>query len=253
MSNLPPQALGTHLIEGWTVHEYAVVASTNPIAGQLPPWHAVRAEVQTGGRGRTGRHWVSNTGGLWLSAVVPVSEPRKKWAVLPLAVGWAVIEALRAVGVESLRLRWPNDILVGPRKLAGLLVEQFRPDAAVVGIGINVSNDPINIDSTLSGHAVNLHDLLPHKPAIEEVLALVLASLRRTHTQLAAGGFRDIARAINAHWDQSRGIELVLNGNKLPVRGTFKGVDEHGRLAVLMQGSTETFLEATEVDHLREL
>jgi len=253
MSMAPFQARGSRVVAGWTVHDYAVLPSTNPVAGELPAWHAVTADVQTGGRGRTGRHWVSNTGGLWLSAVVPVSEPRKKWAVLPLAVGWAVIEALRELGVSSLRLRWPNDILVGPLKLAGLLVEQFKPDTAVLGIGINVANDPVHLDRALTGHSVNLHTLLPSKPSQDVVLALVLQSLRRTHTQLATSGFAEMARAINAHWDQRRGIELVLNGNQPPVQGTFRGIDEHGRLAVLLRGEIETFLDATQVDHLREL
>jgi hypothetical protein len=64
-------------LEGWTVHEVASVDSTNLFAAKLPVWHAVRAEVQTAGRGRFQRVWISDQGGLWLSAVVP-SPPRTR-------------------------------------------------------------------------------------------------------------------------------------------------------------------------------
>src|SRR5690349_19647555 len=118
----------------WRLRELAAVDSTNLFAANLPAWHAVRADTQTAGRGRFQRQWVSDAGGLWLSAVVPVETNSPAWRMLPLATGVAVCDALRANGANQLRLRWPNDVLVGNRKLAGLLIDQFRPAAAVVGV-----------------------------------------------------------------------------------------------------------------------
>ena len=148
----------TYVSDGWAVHEVPVTASTNLAAATLPVWEAMRADRQTAGRGRFQRGWVSDEGGLWLSAVVPAGADA---AALPLAVGLAVCDSLRSLGLKRFRVRWPNDILVDDRKLAGLLVERFHPVAAVAGIGINVLNHPENCDPELKNQTVRLADLIP--------------------------------------------------------------------------------------------
>ncbi len=144
----------------WTLHTLATTPSTNLAARTLAPWHAVRSDIQTGGYGRTGRSWVSDTGGLWLSAVLPCPGPREPWSILPLAAGWAVIKALNGLHVSGLRLRWPNDILSDQRKLAGLLVERHSADTAIVGIGINIFNSAETADPVLHGMTTRLADLI---------------------------------------------------------------------------------------------
>src|SRR5690348_7055319 len=109
--------------EGWTIHELVSVGSTNLVAASLQPWHAVRAETQTAGRGRFDRAWISDQGGLWLSAVIPAPPPDIALEGLPLLAGLALCEALAELGAGPLRLRWPNDVLVHERKLAGLLLD----------------------------------------------------------------------------------------------------------------------------------
>lgn len=240
-------------IDGWTLLEYASVASTNPVAGELPPWHAVRADVQTGGRGRTGRVWISDVGGVWLSAVLPAPGPRKKWSILPLGAGWAVIDALHSVGVHGLRLRWPNDIMYGPRKLAGLLVEQYRPDSVVLGVGINLANRPARFDAGLTGIAIGLTELAPRPASISEITGLVLGALRRMHTLVEQDRFPEIVRDINARWGEPRLVELSLNDRADPLRGYFRGVDPEGRLDFIEDGGSACTLEASQVGLLREL
>ncbi|WP_269799074.1 biotin--[acetyl-CoA-carboxylase] ligase [Geminisphaera colitermitum] len=156
-------------LDGWTLHTAATVPSTNPIAGkQFSAWHALRALTQTASYGRTGRSWTSDPGGLWLSANLPcpatTPAERARWAILPLAAGWAVIDALTALGVTGLRLRWPNDIMTGSRKLAGLLVERFTPDTVTVGIGLNLTNSPEHAHPALAGTTARLADLLFPSP-----------------------------------------------------------------------------------------
>ena len=158
----PPSA--ARALDGWTLHEWDEVSSTNLAAAALPPWSAVRAEVQRAGRGRQGRPWVSDRGGLWFSAVLPTPGNTAPWALLPLAAGWAVLSAVRELGLSTARLRWPNDILVDRRKLAGILVDKFSSDAAVVGIGLNVFNHPAAADPALVDQAICLADLLPAPP-----------------------------------------------------------------------------------------
>jgi BirA family biotin operon repressor/biotin-[acetyl-CoA-carboxylase] ligase len=235
----------------WTLHEYAELTSTNLVARTLPPWHAVRADTQTGGYGRTGRTWISDAGGLWLSAVLPTPGPREKWAILPLAAGWAVIEALESIGVGHLRLRWPNDILVGRRKLAGLLLEQFQPGTTVIGLGLNIANHPDRVAPELRGLTVALQELVPADYAIADIARLLLHAFAHLHQILTQDGFPAIAHLINLQWDTSRAVELSLN-NGSSIRGHFSRIDPEGRILVDTGGNIATYA-ASEVALLREL
>ncbi len=240
-------------IDGWQLHEFATLPSTNPIAGALPPWHAVRADVQTNGRGRTGRIWISDTGGLWLSAVLPAPGPRKKWSILPLGAGWAVINALRELGITGLRLRWPNDILAGRRKLAGLLVEQFQPETAVIGVGINITNQPDTLDVNLTGHTIGVAELATRAVSIDEIARLTLGAFRRLQSLIEHDRFSEIATEINTRWGEPRRVQLSLNTQPEPLDGFFRGVDPEGRLSFTDDGGASYTLDASQVALLREL
>lgn len=229
------------------------VASTNPIAGRLAPWHAVRANIQTDGRGRTGRHWVSDVGGLWISAVLPCPGPRSRWKILPLAAGHAVIGALAELGVTGLRLRWPNDIMIGSRKLAGLLVERFSDDTAVVGLGLNIFNYPEAAEPALAEQTTRLADLVPGDYTIDDVASLILRSLAQTHAGILADGFGPVADALNRSWSQRRLVAVTLNGSRLPYTGHFEGIDDQGRLRLALGCGGARFYEPTEVSLLREI
>jgi len=240
-------------IDGWQLHEFATLPSTNPIAGALPPWHAVRADVQTGGRGRTGRAWISDAGGLWLSAVIPAPGPRKKWSILPLGAGWAVIEALREIGITGLRLRWPNDILVGRRKLAGLLVEQYQPETAVIGVGINIANRPDTLEASLTGHTIGVAELAGRPSSLDEIARVILGSFRRLQALIEQDRFNEIVTDINARWGEPRRVELSLNSRPEPLAGYFRGVDPEGRLNFTDDHGTALLLDAGQVALLREI
>lgn len=241
------------LLEGWQVHEFDSLPSTNPVAGALPVWHAVRADVQTQGKGRTGRVWVSDAGGLWISCTIPAPGPRKKWSILPLGAGWAVIEALRAIGIEGLRLRWPNDVLRGPEKLAGLLVEQYRPETAVIGVGINIANQPVAVDPALAGRTVGINRLAAKTVALEEVAVLVLKAFRRLQSMIEENRFPEVVADINQRWGEPRRVELTLNPHNQPLLGHFRSVDAEGRLNFIGDDGNSLVLEASQVALLREL
>jgi BirA family biotin operon repressor/biotin-[acetyl-CoA-carboxylase] ligase len=231
----------------WTLLEYPEVTSTNLVSAQLPTWHAVRADRQTGGRGRFQRSWVSDAGGLWLSAVVPAEGEAAR--LLPLAAGLAVAEALQSFGVHQLRLRWPNDVMIGSRKLAGLLVDQFLPGRAVVGIGINCQNRPEQEEPALTGYVTRLSDWLAPVPAISEVLRRVLAQLADVIARLHHP--ETLLPRINALWQTSIPVEIDLDG--LLVTGQFEGIDVRGRLRLIMPGGETRLLEPHEVRLFREI
>jgi len=240
-------------IDGWSIHEFASLPSTNPVAGALPAWHAVRADIQTGGRGRTGRTWISDAGGLWLSAVLPAPGPRKKWSILPLGAGWAVIEALRGIGIDGLRLRWPNDILAGHRKLAGLLVEQYQPETVVIGVGINIANRPDALESSLVGRTIDVKELAGRTVALQEIVRLTLGAFRRLQNLVEQDRFAEIVTDINTRWGETRPVQLSLNSRPEPLNGYFRGVDPEGRLSFTDDGGTPHTLEASQVALLREI
>ncbi len=238
---------------GWLLEVLPEIDTTNRVAAKLPAWHAVRADTQTAGRGRTGRVWTSDVGGLWLSAVVPCPGPRERWALLPLAVGWALGEVLREEGVEGVRVRWPNDLLVGSRKLAGLLMERHSADTAVVGIGINVFNDPEHAAPELRDTTARLADLVDLRYyELDDVSALALHAIARAHQALLADEFPGIAADLNRHWREPRRVALTLAGRANPAVGDFLGIDTAGRLRLRIDGVTSTY-DPAQVALLREL
>ena len=253
----------------WQLHEHVEVTSTNLIAGNLPAWHAVRADTQTAGRGRFQRQWVSDVGGLWLSAVVPVETNSPAWRMLPLATGLAVCQTLRTTGVKELRLRWPNDVLVRDGKLAGLLIDQFKPGFAVVGIGINVRNQPQVCDASLRGHVARLADLVSPAPSVRDLAVHVLASLKIVWQQVLDYGPAIILERVNKLWDLPRRVEIQLDpyrataGWKSALRdsleggpttvGDFLGVDARGRLQLRGADGAIDFFEPQDVRLLRDI
>ncbi len=239
------------VVEGWMLYEYAAVGSTNLVAANLKAWEAVRADRQSAGRGRFQRSWVSDQGGLWLSAVVPMDPKSSSGRALPMAVGLAVCDALRGLGIQSLRMRWPNDLLVKDRKLAGLLVDQFMPGLAVAGIGINVFNQPEASEPLLKNQTTRLADILPEPPSLQDLTALVLTELRRIVTRMEEGSFEALLPLVNKLWGRPRRVELDLDGVKR--QGRFEGVDAGGRL-ILSDNSAEAIAyEPWQVRHLMEI
>jgi BirA family biotin operon repressor/biotin-[acetyl-CoA-carboxylase] ligase len=249
----PPGSPRVPLEESWTLHEHRQLTSTNLVARALPAWHAVRADTQTGGYGRTGRTWVSDAGGLWISAVLPTPGPSANWAILPLAAGWAVTEVLVSLGLQNPRVRWPNDIMIGKRKLAGLLLERFSPDTAVVGLGMNVFNRPGLADTTLAGTAVTLAELLPAPGTLAEITTRVLSALRAMHEELLNDGFGRIAADLSGRRLRTARVELNLTGHHTPLRGRFRGIDSTGRLKLTTDDGVSAVFAAHEVALLREI
>lgn len=244
--------LDVRAIDGWTLHEFAEVTSTSSLAAHLPPWSAVSAGVQTAGRGRTGRHWVSDEGGLWFSAVVPTPGDPAYWALLPLASGWAVRNVAHALGVPAARLRWPNDILVGCQKLAGVLVDRFSADAAVVGIGLNVANRPEATDLALAGQVTRLADLLPEPPPPAALLVRLLAALTREHHRLETGDMAGLCRELNGAW-RHRHVHVTLAGGRGAINGQLEGIDPYGSLLLSNAAGEVRVLPPHLVELLREI
>lgn len=168
------------------LHEKDETGSTNDDAKALasqgaPHGTAVLARRQRHGRGRAGRPFLSPEGGLYLSVVVRPRAAPRQWSLLPLAAGAHVAAALRLAGFPAV-VKWPNDILLGGDKLAGILVESTwgqRP-FAIVGLGINVERAPIAGATSLRAHG--------EPPAWRELAERLRAAIVAACDQLDAGG-----------------------------------------------------------------
>ena len=211
---------------------FRLADSTNERARALaergaPHGTLVTAHEQSAGRGRQGRTWTAPPGRAVLCSLVLRDPPR----LLPLAAGVAVAEL---VG-ESARVKWPNDVLVDGRKVAGILVEGRPQEAwAVAGIGLNVAVRESDFPPELRERAGTL-GLAPGD--VEPLLARLLAALERW-----------ITADPDTVLDALRGRDALLGR---PVRwaggsGDAAGVDGDGRLVVATAGGQVT-LEAGEV------
>jgi BirA family transcriptional regulator, biotin operon repressor / biotin---[acetyl-CoA-carboxylase] ligase len=229
----------------WDVRLYAEAGSTNELAVADPvPHRIVVADHQQAGRGRLDRGWVTPPGtALTFSAVVdPLVEP-EWWPMVPLVAGYAVALALGA----GATLKWPNDVLLGDRKVCGILVERVatRPPMAVIGIGINVDQTadelpvPTATSLTLAGHPADRTALFG------DVLASLRASLRHFagHPELFMNQYRDRSATLG------QDVRVDLPGDR-SVEGRAVGFDDHGRLLLQTDGETLT-LSAGDVVHLR--
>jgi BirA family biotin operon repressor/biotin-[acetyl-CoA-carboxylase] ligase len=249
MSQNPPFSIAG--AAAWRLYEYEVAGSTNDIARHLPPWNAVRADAQTGGRGRYGRAFVSDPGGLWISAVVPSEGATSRWLGFSLVVGWHVREVLRELDIPPARVRWPNDLLIGKRKLAGILIEQSSAQTFIVGLGMNVTNTPWQHDPALENNTTRLADFLSEPPSVHEMAVKVLDAIAEAHGEMAGHGLSRAAERLNAHWADAQAVEVHLAGGEI-LSGSFLGIDEAGNLRVKCADQVRT-VEYQRVERMAEV
>ena len=193
------------------------------------------ADEQLAGRGRGDHAWHSAVGdGLYLSVLLRPQIPALRLAMLPLAAGLAAAEAIRAVAGLTVDLRWPNDLLLGTRKVGGILVESKSLASggvfAVVGIGINVHQRAF--DPGLSTPATSLDLIAGRRVLRQSLLISLLESLEREALGLAgpAAGTTIPARVEQAStWIRGRRVEV--HGPQA-CTGVTAGLDKHGFLLV---------------------
>ena len=181
------------------------VGSTNDVAREracsgAPHGYCVRARVQTAGRGQRGHGWTSPSGGLYLSIVLRPQVEAELLPGLPAACGVGAARAVRSLGAAQVKLKWPNDLVAGTSKLAGVLVEggwHSGEPYAVCGIGINVEKPQVESDSPGALAPTGLEALLPagtQVPGLDELAELVRVGIVEEVDAWAAG----LARAETA-------------------------------------------------------
>ena len=192
----------------------------------LPEGAVATADHQTGGRGRLGRVWVETPGSSVLCSVLLRPPAGRAVAQLSLVGGLAVAEAVEGVSGLPALIKWPNDVLVEGRKMAGVLAEQ-RGAAVVLGIGINVNQAEACLPADARVPAGSLRSLTGRLFDCEEVLAAFLGRLDGLYARWCDGGLGAVHAELTAR-DFLRGRRVSVNG----VEGVADGLDPEGRLLV---------------------
>lgn len=234
------------LIIGRNIVYRETVGSTNELAKELAQKGAedgtvIIAEEQTAGKGRMGRQWFSPAGkGLWFSVILkpeisPVDAPK-----LTLVSAVAVAKTLRELGIPA-GIKWPNDILIHDRKLAGILTEmnaEFdRVHYLVVGMGVNVSLGNESLPAELSDIATSLEDHTKSDCSRIQVLASLLNNLDAVYRDFSEGRFAQIL----TQWKEmsitlNRTVRIVNIGDI--DEGIAFDIDEEGALLLMKENGT---------------
>lgn len=210
----------------------------------------VLAETQTAGRGRRGRSWLSPPGlNLYLSCLKRFDRGFAALSGLSLAVGTMVLRAIDSLGIAGAGLKWPNDVLAGGGKLAGVLVElsgEYQgPCAAVIGVGLNLRLTEA-LREQAGQPACDLATLATEMPDRNLVAARLIAALVEGLREFERHGFAPFAEDYARH-DLLAGRQLKLSGAQGHVEGVGAGVDGRGALQVRLANGELRSIDSADV------
>ncbi len=216
---------------GWTLQTVESTGSTNAdLVGRDGDGLVLVAHEQTAGRGRLERHWVSEPGdGLTFSVRLRVPSTVRQWGWISLLAGVATADAVRAGGAQGVGVKWPNDVLAGGGKVAGILSQVDR-DCVIIGIGLNVAfagprPDPKAVSVEQAGG----------NPDADALLSAILTNLHTWWARLVeSGGDARRSGLAEAYTSQcvTIGADVVVETPDGSVRGVAESIDDQGRLLV---------------------
>lgn len=242
----------------FTVHHFESLGSTNDYLKALreaPEYTVIVADRQTAGRGRRDRSWVSTHGqGLYVSLLLKPVASASALSLISLFSGLAVAETLVAHDVPEVDIKWPNDVLIGTRKVAGILCEGASAGATnnrvVVGIGLNLNHETFPDEIAQSATSLFLATGLKHEA--HAVLDSLLIRLKDWYEVWSAGG----GEKIILRWQESSsfafGAHLTINTDDEEVTGVTAGLSLTGGLNLRTDSGLRTMLSG-EVSRLRKV
>jgi BirA family biotin operon repressor/biotin-[acetyl-CoA-carboxylase] ligase len=235
------------------------VDSTNRLARDLAILGAVEgtlvvAESQTGGRGRKGRNWFSPPGeGIYVSLVL---RPRFKPAEAPkmtLLTGVALAETLIHTVPSRITIKWPNDVLLGGRKIAGILIEVSTDidaiDYMIVGVGVNVNTPSDRFPADLRERATSLAAHIGHKVPRAEILGAFLDCFEQYYAMIDREGFAPVIRRWRELSDMV-GRRVRVQDFDRSLQGTIDGIDDDGVLLIKTADADIQRVIAGDVEYL---
>jgi BirA family biotin operon repressor/biotin-[acetyl-CoA-carboxylase] ligase len=203
----------------------------------LPEGAVVVADHQTAGRGRLGRSWDAPPGKALLFSVLLKPPPERNAPELSLVAGVAAADALERTLGLSVQIKWPNDVMLRRKKVAGCLAEA-RDGAVVLGIGVNVDQTT----DELPPNAGSIRTLTGRGWDREELLDSVLEDLGNRYDAWCAGGLDAVYDGLGAR-DFLRGRQVTVNGTS----GVVSMIDREGRLEITVGHGEVVTVESGEV------
>src|SRR5262249_44262855 len=242
-----------------TLLRFDLIDSTNLEAMRqaragAPEGLCIVAREQAAGRGRLDRNWHSpRDAGLYLSIVLRPAFKTNFWPLLTLMAALAVVDALlKSCGLRA-DIKWPNDVYINEQKLCGILAETtetFAGPAAVIGIGINLTNT--SLPESLVGVATSIESFLGQQPDREIILAELLKSISERYEALqAAGGFEHTIREWCAHSTYAFDRRVRVSSESDTFVGVTRGLDTDGALRVETGNGKVRLIRAGDVTALR--
>jgi BirA family transcriptional regulator, biotin operon repressor / biotin---[acetyl-CoA-carboxylase] ligase len=233
---------------------FSAIGSTNDVAASIAEGGpsdgaVVIADAQTAGRGRRGRPWFSPPGsGLYVSIVLDIPgrspDPARATALLTLAAGAALSEAVEAATGIRADIKWPNDLLIDGRKIGGILAEGVtnatQLTSVVLGYGINLA--PSSFPPELRGRASSLETELGRPVDRAALCVETLIAVARRRDDLVAGRFDAILSAWRERAPRSRGALVTWRSESGPRSGVTMGIDEQGALLIRVGSGVERIL-----------
>ena len=230
----------------WSLEVVPSATSTSDLARQAaaagaPAYSAFLALEQTAGRGRRGRRWVSRHGGMYLSVLLRPHIDRAQWFGFSFIAALAVFEAIQSwftapllgANQPKMGLKWPNDIIVGGGKIAGILLEA-GDDYLIIGSGVNIA--PVEGDPKTGIPPVSLaqflNDAQAPMPTPDMLAAAYLDRLSIWYDVLVTSGFGPVRAAWLAH-HAFAGQDLQVQTDEMAVRGRFVDLGMDGALVLL--------------------
>jgi len=256
------KAYGETQTIGKKIHVFEQLDSTNSEAYRRAreggeEGEVVVADCQLRGKGRLGRSWLSPPGAnLYVSVILrPPIEVRNAPLLTLMAAVAAVKAVKRITGIEP-RIKWPNDLLVHGKKVAGLLNEMNarggQVDFVILGIGINVNMSPGTIPEEMRPIATSLREELGHEISRVELLHALLKEVEGEYQAFMA----DERERILREWEefsQMVGTTVEVRSFNEIIRGRVKGIDSHGSLILAAPDGSERTVIAGDVSHVRKL
>lgn len=240
------------LSAAWPVHRFGEIDSTNEearrraMSGDLGPYWLI-AKVQTAGRGRLGRQWDSPPGNLFATALFAFPRPAAEAVLASYSAGIAVLDAARAAGIDttSLKLKWPNDVLAGEAKLAGILIETGASHGQLwmaAGFGINVASAPPRSDRPTACLCQ-----LPGGQGVtaDQILGALDIAFRSRLASLLTHGFGPTRNA----W-LSEAAHLNAKVTASGTTGILKGLADDGALILETEAGAPAHIRAGEISLL---
>jgi BirA family biotin operon repressor/biotin-[acetyl-CoA-carboxylase] ligase len=221
----------------WTIPSTnsALLARANPKIGTS---EVLLAEYQSAGRGRRGRAWIAPPGGaICLSLSWTFAEVPQDLSALGLVVGVCAVRVLRGLGVEAATLKWPNDLLIGEKKLGGVLIdlraESAGPACVVIGIGLNVALGAALLRriAETGTAATDLASAGLTAPSRNTIAAALVSACVKGLLGFEAEGLKPFIEEWRAA-DALRGRPVSVSGADGTARGLARGIDLHGALVV---------------------